>query len=230
MLAESSARPRPGNAATPWHNIVWARVQRRVRKLQARIAKAVKEGRWRVVRRLQRLLTRSFSAKALAVLRVTENKAGFIEKQTLFPTSSGVPQGGIISPTISNMVLDGMERLLREHFPRTSSKKTKHQVHLVRYADDFIVTADSREVLEHEVRPLLEDFLQERGLELGELPSSRGEQTRLRRDGPLDLGAFVALVPSPSSEEERPLDRRPVLRPRGDARLDLSGESAGREG
>ena len=74
MLAGSPVRPRPGNTTTAWHDIVWAKVHRRVRKLQARIAKAVKEGRWRAVRRLQRLLTRSFSAKALAVLRVTENR------------------------------------------------------------------------------------------------------------------------------------------------------------
>jgi RNA-directed DNA polymerase len=100
--------------------------------------------------------------------RVLESwlNAGFIEQQTLFPTSAGVPQGGIISPTIANMVLDGMQRLLREQFPVDRNKKSKHQVHLVRYADDFIVTADTREVLEHEVKPLLENFLRERGLEL----------------------------------------------------------------
>jgi RNA-directed DNA polymerase len=74
MPADVSAGPRLGNAITPWHGIDWAQVHRRVRKLQARIAKAVKEGRWRAARRLQRLLVRSFSGKCLAVLRVTENR------------------------------------------------------------------------------------------------------------------------------------------------------------
>ncbi len=74
MLAESSEGPRLDHAMTAWHNIVWAQRHRAVRKLQTRIAKAVQQGRWRAVRRLQRLLTRSFSAKCLAVLRVTENR------------------------------------------------------------------------------------------------------------------------------------------------------------
>lgn len=307
MLSEPSAGPRLDNATTLWHSIDWRKCHRAVRKLQMRIAKAVREGRWRVVRRLQRLLTRSFSAKCLAVLRVTENRGrktpgvdgetwntplsktnavsalgkrdyrpmplrriyipkksgkskrplsiptlndrahqalhrfglepiaealadrnsygfrparctadaieqcyillarkdspqwilegdikgcfdnidkswmeehipmdrkilkswldtGFIEQEALFPTPAGVPQGGIISPTISNMVLDGMERLLHEHFPPKGRRRQK--VHLVRYADDFLVTGVSRETLEEGVMPLLKAFLAERGLEL----------------------------------------------------------------
>ena len=93
-------------------------------------------------------------------------KAGFIERATLMPTRSGVPQGGIASPTIANMVLDGMERMLREAFPKNSSKRVKNQVHIVRYADDFVVTGNSKEVLEEVARPLIEEFLRERGLEL----------------------------------------------------------------
>ena len=73
MLAELSARPRPA-VTTAWHDIDWAKCHRAVRKLQVRIAKAVKAGHWRAVRRLQRLLAHSFSAKCLAVLRVTENR------------------------------------------------------------------------------------------------------------------------------------------------------------
>ena len=57
-----------------WHQIDWRRVERNVRGMQARIAKATREGRWREVKALQRMLTRSFSAKALAVRRVTENR------------------------------------------------------------------------------------------------------------------------------------------------------------
>ena len=40
--------------------------------------------------------------------------AGYIENRTLFPTEAGTPQGGIISPTLANMVLDGLEELLNK--------------------------------------------------------------------------------------------------------------------
>ena len=58
--------------ATDWHAIPWRKVNRVVRRLQARIVQAVQAGRSGKVKALQRLLTRSFSAKALAVRRVTE--------------------------------------------------------------------------------------------------------------------------------------------------------------
>jgi len=57
-----------------WHAINWRKVYRTVRRLQARIVKATQEGKWRKVRSLQRLLTHSFSGKASAVRRVTENQ------------------------------------------------------------------------------------------------------------------------------------------------------------
>ena len=57
-----------------WHDIEWRQVHRNVRRLQARIVQAVQAGRWGKVKALQRLLTRSFSGKALAVKRVTENQ------------------------------------------------------------------------------------------------------------------------------------------------------------
>lgn len=60
--------------AQRWDGIVWPRCEREVRRLQARIVKAVQEGRWGKVKALQRLLTCSFSGKALAVKRVTDNK------------------------------------------------------------------------------------------------------------------------------------------------------------
>jgi len=297
--------------AEHWEQINWLQCERQVRRLQARIVKATREGRWGKVRTLQRLLTCSFSGKALAVKRVTENqgkrtpgvdrvrwstpaarlkavgslqrrgyrplplrrvyipkangkqrplgiptmkdramqalyllalapvaettadpnsygfrperstadalqqrfntlcrgrspqwvlegdikgcfdhishdwmlkhvltdrpvlqkwlKAGYIENRTLFSTEAGTPQGGIISPTLANMTLDGLEKWLAKHFPRQKwkdGKKWTPKVNLVRYADDFIITGDSRELLENEVRPLVEQFLKERGLML----------------------------------------------------------------
>lgn len=68
-----------------WHGIPWQDVHQVVGRLQARIVKAAKAGDWRNVKRLQRLLTRSNSAKALAVKRVTENqgrKTPGIDRQT----------------------------------------------------------------------------------------------------------------------------------------------------
>ena len=302
----------PGAAshgADDWNQIDWNHARQTVRRLQARIVKATQEGRWGEVRALQHLLTHSFSGKAVAVKRVTENrgkrtpgvdgetwntparkaraihelgqrgyhtrplrrvyiakrntpkmrplgipvmkdramqalylqalspiaettgdersygfrpassaadaiaycfillarkgspqwimegdivscfdrishawllthvpmersilhkwlKAGFMHQPVVYPTEAGTPQGGIASPVLANMALDGLQRALRERFPQLSSGSTLHQVNMVRYADDFIITGDSREVLETEVRPLLERFLGERGLEL----------------------------------------------------------------
>src|SRR3954471_22803516 len=60
--------------AQRWDGIDWSRCEREVRRVQARIVKAVQEGRWGKVKSLQRLLTHSFHGKALAVKRVTENQ------------------------------------------------------------------------------------------------------------------------------------------------------------
>ncbi len=59
-----------------WHDIDWKATNHNVRRLQARIVKATKEGKWGKVKAVQRLLTHSFSGKALAVRRVTENDGG----------------------------------------------------------------------------------------------------------------------------------------------------------
>ena len=64
----------PSHTGDEWHDIDWRKVHQNVRRLQARIVKATQEGRWGKVKALQRLLTHSFSGKALAVKRVTENK------------------------------------------------------------------------------------------------------------------------------------------------------------
>ena len=97
-------------------------------------------------------------------------ECGYIEKQKLFPTEKGSPQGSPISPIISNMVLDGLEKAIKEKYHRrTVNKKTYFpKVNFVRYADDFIVTGESAELLENGVKPIIVKFLAERGLELSE--------------------------------------------------------------
>ena len=295
-------------ASSNWHGIDWNRTNQQVRKLQSRIVKALKEGRWNKVKALQRLLTHSFSGKVISVRRVTENrgkktsgvdgkiwltpeskskailslgtlgykpkplrrvyipkangkkrplgiptmkdramqalfklalepiaetnadfnsygfrperstadaisqcfivlsknwsaqwilegdikgcfdnishdwlvknipmdktiltkwlKAGYIDNKELFQTISGTPQGGIISPTLSNIVLDGLEKLLKNTFSNSFEKARKNKVNFVRYADDFIITGSSKELLENEIKPVIENFLDERGLTL----------------------------------------------------------------
>jgi len=88
--------------------------------------------------------------------------AGHIEKKRLFPTEKGTPQGGTISPLIMNMVLDGLEKILNRHYPRRKGQR----VNFIRYADDFVITAASKEVITEEIIPLVKDFLMERGLQL----------------------------------------------------------------
>jgi RNA-directed DNA polymerase len=63
-----------GDDARKWNTIDWDHVRCQVRRLQVRIAKAVKEGRWNRVKALQYLLTRSLYAKLMAVKRVTSNQ------------------------------------------------------------------------------------------------------------------------------------------------------------
>jgi len=97
-------------------------------------------------------------------------KSGYIETGRLFPTDLGSPQGSSISPTICNMVLDGLEVKLKEkYYKRTiGGKPYSPKVNFIRYADDFIVTGESKELLENGVLPIIRDFLSERGLELSE--------------------------------------------------------------
>lgn len=95
-------------------------------------------------------------------------KAGVIEKNVFHITDEGTPQGGIISPTLANVTLDGMEKLVAKYSTRKENGKTfSNKVNLVRYADDFIVTGDTKEVLE-KIKAELVVFLRERGLELSE--------------------------------------------------------------
>lgn len=127
-------------------------------------------------------------------------KAGFMEKGALYPTLKGTPQGGIISPLLMNMTLDGLENAVRKsmtwYIPGT---KARNGVIVIRYADDFIVTCKSRKVLVEKVLPAIQTFLKERGLELSE------EKTRVVNviDGFEFLGQQI----------RRYDDRKTIIRP-----------------
>src|SRR5262249_43569639 len=93
-------------------------------------------------------------------------KAGFIDKHVLHATEAGTPQGGVCSPVLANLTLDGLEIRLRQRFPKTNHPGQQAKVNLVRFADDFIITGATKELLQDEIKPIVEAFLQERGLAL----------------------------------------------------------------
>ena len=88
-------------------------------------------------------------------------KSGIMERGKYKPTLAGTPQGGIISPVLANMALDGIEAILKND----KSLKGK-KVNLIRFCDDFVITGKSKELLEQTVKPLVTSFLQERGMTL----------------------------------------------------------------
>ncbi len=97
-------------------------------------------------------------------------KSGYVYQKGLYPTHDGTPQGGIISPTLANLTLDGMATMLRKKYwinrVGTVDRQYNHQkVNITVYADDFVITAKSKEILE-DIKAMIEVFLKKRGLEL----------------------------------------------------------------
>ncbi len=97
-------------------------------------------------------------------------KSGYMEKHVLHETTDGTPQGGIVSPALANCALDRLEQLLKENYPAGRRVKSlgglTSSVNFIRYADDFVITSKSKDLLKGEVQPLVEQFLQQRGLKL----------------------------------------------------------------
>ena len=89
-------------------------------------------------------------------------QAGYIEKNQLFETVRGAPQGGPASPLLANMVLDGLEKEIH------SGCGQGNKVNYIRFADDFIVTANSPDILKEKVMPIISNFLAQRGLSLSQ--------------------------------------------------------------
>lgn len=102
-------------------------------------------------------------------------KSGVMDGNRLFPNNEGTPQGGVISPLLANIALHGLEELVMNLAPNFDmkrkdgtqlSKRDKlKSITLVRYADDFVVLHEKREVIEH-VRKKIEQWLEDIGLEL----------------------------------------------------------------
>jgi RNA-directed DNA polymerase len=86
--------------------------------------------------------------------------AGYIEKDELHPTLVGTPQGGTISPTLLVITLSGLEQVIK------NVVKVQDKVYTCIYADDFVVSGATEQVLEERVKPAIASFLSERGLTL----------------------------------------------------------------
>jgi len=100
-------------------------------------------------------------------------KAGYLEKGKFFPTQRGTPQGSIISPCLANLVLDGLQLAIDKacgiRYQKGNPAKranNPYSIHLIRYADDFVVTCKDKTILENKVKPAIELFLSNRGLTL----------------------------------------------------------------
>ena len=144
-------------------------------------------------------------------------KSGYLEKAVFYPTEEGTPQGGIISPALANMALDGLQGFLSSRF------KKQDKVHLVRYADDFVVTGESDKLLSSQVKPMIVQFLAKRGLELS------AEKTRISHiDGGFDFLGFnvrkyhkkLLIKPSKRSVHEIRMKIKEVLAKNKTARTD----------
>lgn len=122
-------------------------------------------------------------------------KAKILDKGKILDPITGTPQGGIISPTLANLTLNGLEKvILKSISPITRSKDqttwTKTQdgtilrfvlgVKYYRYADDFVVLARSKYIMNNYVKPSIEKFLQERGLWLS---TEKSRMFKLRDPG-----------------------------------------------
>ena len=146
-------------------------------------------------------------------------EAGYIENNEMFPTHNGTPQGGIISPGLLVITLAGLEETVMQ----TISNNRKDKVHFSIYADDFIITGATKEILENKVKPAVEKFLKERGLSLSE------EKTRITHidDGFDFLGVNVRkyrgkLIIKPSKNSVKTLlnDIRATIKSNGVAKTE----------
>lgn len=125
-------------------------------------------------------------------------KAGLVELGHYQETSTGTPQGGTLSPVLANIALHGLEKLFgceddTGNYRSPSQRKGLDKgISLIRYADDFVVTAPTRELIEAYVLPRLQNFLQAQGLTLNP------DKTRIvhREEGFNFLGFTIRWFPS----------------------------------
>ena len=88
-------------------------------------------------------------------------KAEVMDNGIFEATETGTPQGGVISPLLANIALDGMIRFVEQKFP----KKKNIQAKVIRYADDFVVISPQLEIIQ-QCQIAIEEWLKPIGLEL----------------------------------------------------------------
>jgi RNA-directed DNA polymerase len=142
-------------------------------------------------------------------------KAGILEEGKKHESEMGVPQGGVISPIIANMTLDGLEKAIElavspiNDFTRNDLNRYPVKVTCIRYADDFIVSGARRELLEQTVKPAIAKFLEPRGLRMSEKKTVisnlwdgfnfLGFNARLYKTNSREDGATLLIKPSKKS-------------------------------
>lgn len=99
-------------------------------------------------------------------------KSGVVNGTKLAPTEMGTPQGGVISPLLCNIALNGLENTVKTSVGTLGAQQKRlgmrSKVHITRFADDFIITSVNEEILIQQVRPAVEEFLSKRHLKLKE--------------------------------------------------------------
>jgi RNA-directed DNA polymerase len=113
-------------------------------------------------------------------------KAGYVEMGKLHETTSGTPQGGVISPLLANISLHGMENALHATRPGHQAKRS-----VIRYADDFVVMCQTQEDAK-QAQETIATWLAERGLQLSP------DKTRIvhLKEGFDFLGFNIRIYPS----------------------------------
>lgn len=100
-------------------------------------------------------------------------KAGYLEDRIFHATEAGTPQGGVISPLLANIALDGLSELLSKHLKvktigiKKVEKKKRAKYGYIRFADDFVITAETEDDLKA-ILPDIRNWLAKRGLQINE--------------------------------------------------------------
>jgi RNA-directed DNA polymerase len=116
----------------------------------------------------ERLLEKLNTFPQVRRLARTWHKAGVMDGHDLFPTETGVPQGGPISPLLANVALHGLETAITSAFPASraqNGKRVKWKIKVVRYADDLVILHRDLETIK-EIREMVNHWLKDMGLEL----------------------------------------------------------------
>jgi RNA-directed DNA polymerase len=111
------------------------------------------------------LLTKLQTFPTLRRVINTWLKAGILDGDQLFPSTAGVPQGGVLSPLLANVALHGLEKAVAQRFRRRERNGSYRTPFVVRYADDF-VALDADEAIIYQVKDFITEWLEEMGLEL----------------------------------------------------------------